>query len=260
MDYNKEKQFRKLNQEVESIQLQVIRDGKNVSISRYDLVVGDVVRLSIGDIIEADGIFIQGFDVSTDESALTGEPIAISKSSTAPFILSGSSVQAGQGTYLVLAVGVNSENGRIQAMIRGQKVITTTAAGASSTTTASAPAMGGAASTTAIGGGNGEGDQNAKGIRLPEAPDVGPQASGNKGPRGASTSPRFLDTSAQGGGVEPDESRTGHVPRNKPSTARVDIKSQRPRSTVGSTIAKQRSTRGTIHNGSAVEGGDLALC
>ncbi|CAD7952897.1 unnamed protein product, partial [Amoebophrya sp. A25] len=78
----------------------VIRDGENVSISRYDLVVGDVVRLSIGDILEGDGLFIQGFDVSTDESALTGEPVAIPKSVDAPWILSGTSIQNGQGTYL----------------------------------------------------------------------------------------------------------------------------------------------------------------
>ena len=43
--------------------------------SRYDIVVGDVVRLSVGDIFEGDGILIEGYDVETDESALTGEPI-----------------------------------------------------------------------------------------------------------------------------------------------------------------------------------------
>jgi Cation transport ATPase len=39
-----------------------------------------------------------------------------------PFMFSGSSVQNGQGSYMVIAVGVNSENGRIQALIRGQKL------------------------------------------------------------------------------------------------------------------------------------------
>eukprot|EP00392_Amoebophrya_sp_AT5.2_P004053 g4058.t1 len=79
MDWSKEKQFRRLNGVVEDINLQVVRDGKNISVSRYELVVGDVVRLSIGDILEADGLLINGFGVATDESALTGEPYAIAK-------------------------------------------------------------------------------------------------------------------------------------------------------------------------------------
>ena len=100
---------RRLIADVENIEVDVVRDGKNVSISRYDLVVGDVVRLSVGDILEGDGILIDGFDVETDESALTGEPILIKKTAEAPFMLSGSSVQNGQGKYLIIAVGVNSE-------------------------------------------------------------------------------------------------------------------------------------------------------
>lgn len=54
----------KLNADVENIEVDVVRDGKNVSVSRYDLVVGDIVRLSVGDILEGDGILIDGFDVA----------------------------------------------------------------------------------------------------------------------------------------------------------------------------------------------------
>ena len=47
-DYAKEQQFRKLNAEVKDVKVMVVRDGNNVSIPKVDLVVGDVVRLSIG--------------------------------------------------------------------------------------------------------------------------------------------------------------------------------------------------------------------
>ena len=122
-DYEKEKQFRKLNQASGDIQINVVRDGQNTTVSKYDLVVGDVVRISIGDIIEGDGLLLEGFEVDTDESALTGEPILMRKSvDEAPYILSGSSVQNGQGKYVIIAVGQNSEAGRIQALVRGQKI------------------------------------------------------------------------------------------------------------------------------------------
>eukprot|EP00392_Amoebophrya_sp_AT5.2_P004054 g4059.t1 len=121
-DYQKEQQFRLLNADVENIEINVVRDGQRLSVSRYDLVVGDIVRLSIGDILEGDGLLVEGFDVETDESALTGEPILIAKNPQHPFLLSGSSIQKGQGTYVLIAVGVNSEKGRIQALVRGQKL------------------------------------------------------------------------------------------------------------------------------------------
>ena len=50
----------------------MVRDGENLHVSKYDLVVGDIVQISIGDIIEGDGLLVEGFDVDTDESALTG--------------------------------------------------------------------------------------------------------------------------------------------------------------------------------------------
>ncbi|CAD7967108.1 unnamed protein product [Amoebophrya sp. A120] len=121
-DYQKEQQFRRLNAEVENITTNVVRDGQRIAVSRYDLVVGDIVRLSIGDILEGDGVLVEGFDVEADESALTGEPILIKKNPDAPFLLSGSSIQKGQGTYVLIAVGVNSEKGRIQALVRGHNV------------------------------------------------------------------------------------------------------------------------------------------
>lgn len=50
-------------------------------------------------------------DLAIDESAMTGEPDAVKKSESKPFLLSGCQVSAGSGTMLVLAVGMNSEWG-----------------------------------------------------------------------------------------------------------------------------------------------------
>ncbi len=59
----------------------------------------------------------------------TGQPIgnlffdSITKTQPEePFLLSGSSIQNGQGQYLIIAVGENSENGRIQSLVRGNKI------------------------------------------------------------------------------------------------------------------------------------------
>lgn len=47
--------------------------------SVYNLLVGDIVAVSTGEIVSVDGILIAGHDVAADESALTGEPIEIKK-------------------------------------------------------------------------------------------------------------------------------------------------------------------------------------
>ena len=57
--------------------------------------------------ISVDGILLGGQDEKCDESALTGEPEPISKSAETPFMISGTTVNAGKGTMLVIAVGDN---------------------------------------------------------------------------------------------------------------------------------------------------------
>ncbi|RCH85954.1 hypothetical protein CU097_006847, partial [Rhizopus azygosporus] len=78
-DFQKEKQFRKLNAKKEDRTVKATRDGKTVFISIYDIQVGDVLHLEPGDIVAADGIFIEGHNVRCDESAATGESDAVRK-------------------------------------------------------------------------------------------------------------------------------------------------------------------------------------
>jgi magnesium-transporting ATPase (P-type) len=73
-DWTKERSFRKMSAVSNESSVTVIRDGKRQEIVRYDIVVGDVVAIGVGDVIEADGVLLDGADVEIDESALTGEP------------------------------------------------------------------------------------------------------------------------------------------------------------------------------------------
>eukprot|EP00005_Dracoamoeba_jomungandri_P005509 CAMPEP_0174260700 /NCGR_PEP_ID=MMETSP0439-20130205/10309_1 /TAXON_ID=0 /ORGANISM="Stereomyxa ramosa, Strain Chinc5" /LENGTH=977 /DNA_ID=CAMNT_0015345003 /DNA_START=56 /DNA_END=2989 /DNA_ORIENTATION=+ len=118
-DFQKEKQFRKLNARKENKQVKVIRDGQKVTVSVYDVVVGDVVIVDTGDILCADGLYLSGHNMKCDESDMTGESDAVKKNvENNPFLLSGCQVLEGIGKMLVVCVGPHSESGRALALLR----------------------------------------------------------------------------------------------------------------------------------------------
>jgi len=134
-DYQKERAFVRLNAKKEEREVKVIRSGKSFMISVYDVLVGDVLHLEPGDMVPADGIFISGHNVKCDESSATGESDQLKKTGGEqvlrlmeqghtksgdmdPFIISGSKVLEGVGTYLVTSVGVNSSYGKILMAMR----------------------------------------------------------------------------------------------------------------------------------------------
>jgi magnesium-transporting ATPase (P-type) len=79
-DYMKEKQFRKLLAVRKERQVLVIRNnGKAATLSSNDLLVGDIIELKQGDHIPADCLLIEGDDLKTDESSITGESEHIKK-------------------------------------------------------------------------------------------------------------------------------------------------------------------------------------
>eukprot|EP00257_Ricinus_communis_P022833 XP_015582680.1 calcium-transporting ATPase 4, plasma membrane-type [Ricinus communis] len=112
-DYQQSLQFRDLDREKKKISVQVIRDGRTQEISIYDLVIGDVVQLSTGDIVPADGIYISGYSLVIDESSLSGESDPVNINDQKPFLLSGTRVQDGSGKMLVTAVGMKTEWGKL---------------------------------------------------------------------------------------------------------------------------------------------------
>jgi Ca2+-transporting ATPase len=135
-DYQKERQFLKLNEKKRNRDVKVVRSGKSRLISIFDVLVGDVVHLEPGDVIPADGVFIDGQGVKCDESSATGESELVHKNPADevlqaiprngteihldPFIVSGAIVSGGVGTYLVTGTGVNSSYGRILASLNDE--------------------------------------------------------------------------------------------------------------------------------------------
>ena len=64
-----------------------------------------------------DGLYLRGSDMACDESGLSGEPDDVTKGpgGEEQFIFSGSRLTSGYCFMLVVAVGANSEWGRIKA-------------------------------------------------------------------------------------------------------------------------------------------------
>ncbi|KAJ5644762.1 hypothetical protein N7507_010773 [Penicillium longicatenatum] len=128
-DWQKERQFAKLNKRNDDRDVKVVRSGRSMMVSVYDIMVGDVLHLEPGDSIPADGILISGHGVKCDESSATGESDQMKKTDgnevwqqiiegratkkLDPFMISGSKVLEGVGTYLVTSVGPYSTYGRI---------------------------------------------------------------------------------------------------------------------------------------------------
>ena len=127
-DWQKERQFAKLNEKKESRDVKVVRSGKTQEISIHAILVGDVLLVEPGDILPVDGIFITGHGVKCDESSATGESDIMKKTPADevyramesnenlkrmdPFMISGGKVTEGYGRLLVTATGINSSHGK----------------------------------------------------------------------------------------------------------------------------------------------------
>ncbi|MDM9380503.1 HAD-IC family P-type ATPase [Chlorogloeopsis sp. ULAP01] len=106
----------------------VIRDGQKLRIPSRDLVPGDVVLLVSGDKVPADLRLVQARNLQVDESALTGESIAVEKNTKSlktetplaerkNMAYAGGFVTFGQGIGVVVATGNETETGRISQLM-----------------------------------------------------------------------------------------------------------------------------------------------
>lgn len=104
----------------------VLRDGRRLSVPARELVVGDIIVVSEGDRVPADGVLTEAVNLEIDESLLTGESVPVRKaqratnSADAPSaredsacIWSGTLAVAGSGIARVVATGTRTEIGRI---------------------------------------------------------------------------------------------------------------------------------------------------
>ena len=111
-EYGSEKAFEKLQEESSKIKCKVKRDNKITEIPIEDVVVNDIVILSQGDRIPADGIIVEG-SIDVDESSLTGESKEVLKDTNKKDLFRGTVVLSKEATMLVTKVGNNTFYGSI---------------------------------------------------------------------------------------------------------------------------------------------------
>ncbi|KAH7856912.1 hypothetical protein Vadar_006814 [Vaccinium darrowii] len=117
-NFRQNRQFVKLSKVSNNIQVDVVRNGRRQQVSIFDIVVGDVVCLKIGDQVPADGLFINGHSLLVDESSMTGESDHVEVNLTQnPFLFSGTKVADGFGRMLVTSVGMNTTWGEMMSTI-----------------------------------------------------------------------------------------------------------------------------------------------
>ena len=114
----------------------VIRNSQRLQLSSRDLVPGDLVKLSSGDKVPGDLRLIEVNNLQVDESALTGESVPVDKvtrkldsetslADRVNMAYAGSLVTSGQATGIVVAIGNETETGRISELV-GQSANLTT--------------------------------------------------------------------------------------------------------------------------------------
>lgn len=107
----------------------VLRDGNVIQIPSKEVTIGDEVFLEAGDYVPADGRILTNASLKIDESALTGESLAVEKSEDTitgevplgdqtNMVFSGSFVTYGRGSFLATAIGMDTEVGKIATLLK----------------------------------------------------------------------------------------------------------------------------------------------
>ena len=110
----------------------VIRDGMKIEIDSENVVAGDIVILEAGDLIVADGRILHNYSLQVNESSLTGESTNIDKddeviggevplADRTNMVFSGSLVTYGRAMVVVTGTGMNTEIGKIAALMNAAK-------------------------------------------------------------------------------------------------------------------------------------------
>lgn len=100
-----------------------------IKIPSSQVTMGDIVMLEAGDYVPADGRILENASLKVDESALTGESLAVEKMEDAiegevplgdrtNMVFSGSFVSYGRGSFLVTGIGMNTEVGKIASLLK----------------------------------------------------------------------------------------------------------------------------------------------
>ena len=121
-EYKAGKEFDILNKVNDTAPVKVYRNGTATQVAKNEIVVGDIVILSQGDEIPADGKLISSIELSVNESSLNGESVASRKSHipvkefagtySPNYVYRGTTVTEGEGVFEVTTVGDSTEIGK----------------------------------------------------------------------------------------------------------------------------------------------------
>jgi P-type Ca2+ transporter type 2C len=115
----------------------VLRDHQPAQITASRIVPGDVVFLEAGNVVPADLRLIEGTQIKVEEAALTGESLPVEKhirsledpslplGDRTNMVYKGTFVTYGRGTGIAVSTGMETELGRIAAMLREEKEVKT---------------------------------------------------------------------------------------------------------------------------------------
>lgn len=98
--------------ELVKIKTNVRRNSKNYEIAVEKVVPGDIINLTTGDIIPADGVVMDSKTLLVDESSLTGESIPVNKE-TGQKVFMGTYVYSGEAAMIIKSTGKNTKFGEI---------------------------------------------------------------------------------------------------------------------------------------------------
>lgn len=119
-EYNAANAVEALKKKLQII-VKVLRDSEWKTILACELVPGDIIRVRIGDFVPAD-LKIKHGEVSLDQSAITGESLAIQKKDNG-IIYSGSIVTRGEATAIVTSTGSNTNYGKTIELVKIAKPV-----------------------------------------------------------------------------------------------------------------------------------------
>ncbi|MDP2620079.1 MAG: cation-translocating P-type ATPase [Hyphomicrobiales bacterium] len=108
------------------------RDGRSIVVPAQEIVPGDMVVLEGGDVVTADLRLVEASNLSTDESTLTGESVAVAKhidpvavgapvAERTSMVFKGTAITRGSGLGVVVATGMQTELGRISQLVEEAK-------------------------------------------------------------------------------------------------------------------------------------------
>lgn len=113
-------------------QAKALRDGNVHVIPSREVVPGDVLLVEAGDYVSADGRILDNMSLKVNESALTGESLPVEKKDVVidrevtlgdrvNMLYSGSFIAYGRATFVVTAIGMDTEVGRIATLLKDTK-------------------------------------------------------------------------------------------------------------------------------------------